>query len=296
MPTHLRHFASSTFSRPPGFCLLGWPSQLGFAALELRGMALPVLVHVSMVPRVAQVWEQLSANSQRGLERCDLTSVSVFRACMAEGTAEEARATMVEAGGDDSDTPLLQEMWVLAAAGAASEVRRVANVPVVRVSVHAALSAKKRKSTHGPAGGDRLHTDHASSHLRPSALGFPTLRRSRALEGDPKAREKAENAKRQHWINELRSIVLTSDMPIVQIARTHHDPSVILSGIGQGRRAATIRRRVLDWKRAGRFFLHAPRHCMAKGPTRYAGLSELPRVFGRRPLGLRTSGPSFDLL
>ena len=83
-------------------------------------MSLPMLVHLSAVPRVSVVWEKLPPGMRLGLERWGLAAVSVFRACMDDGTVEEARVMMIEATGDEADVPLLQEMWALAAAGAAS--------------------------------------------------------------------------------------------------------------------------------------------------------------------------------
>ena len=142
----------------------------------------------------------------------------------------------------------------------------MANVPVVRTSVHGILSAKRRRATEGAASAGSLHIEIAHSRGQPSGTSFPTLRRSRALEGDPRAREKAEAAKRQHWISELRSLVLISDMPTVLAARAYRDPNVILSVVSQGRRAATLCRRTLDRKRAGRFFHVLTGTAWPKGP------------------------------
>ena len=93
----------------------------------------------------------------------------------------------------------------------------------------------------------------------PSPTGEPPSRwpvsvRARAgLEGNPRARELAETAERSTWVGDLRDIVVGAKLPIVQLMSTMLKPEAALSGVGRGRRASTLRRRVLDWKRAARF-------------------------------------------
>ena len=84
---------------------------------------------------------------------------------------------------------------------------------------------------------------------------WPVNVRARAtLEGNPRARELAETAERSKWLQELRDIVISANLPIVQLMSTMQHPETVLSGVGRGRRANTLRRRVLDWKRASRKF------------------------------------------
>ena len=179
-----------------------------------------------------------------------LTSISICHASM-DGEEGEAQSLVQEATGSEADVQLVQEMWRLSAAGPAPEVRRVANVPTMRTSVHVARVAHKRKHAQAVASAD-AHDIEPVHHSGMTSMMFPSLRRSKVLEGDPQARRKAESQRRQHWLQELQQIVLGSSMPIVAIASASHKPSVILSAIGQGRRAATLRRRALDWKRAAR--------------------------------------------
>ena len=196
-------------------------------------MSLPVLVHLSHASRVSVIWEQLTQQCRDGLERLQLTSISVFRASM-DGELGEARAIVQEATGSEADIPLLLEMWKLSATGAASEVRRVANVPMVRLSVHVARAALKRKHAQAATSADSSFIESARPSGRPS-MTFPALRRSRVLEGDPNARQKAEHQRRQHWLQELRQIILSSPMPVVTIANASANPAIILTAVGQGR-------------------------------------------------------------
>ena len=193
-----------------------------------------------------------------------LTSISISHASM-NGEEGEAQSLVQEATGSEADVPLVQEMWRLSAAGPAPEVRRVANVPTMRTSVHVARVAHKRKHAQAAASADAQDIEPVR-HSGMSSMTFPSLRRSRALEGDPQARHKAESQRWQRWLHVLQQISLGSSMPIVSIAGASQNPAVILSAVGQGRRAATLRRRALDWKRAARYFHMLSGTAWPRGP------------------------------
>ena len=67
-----------------------------------------------------------------------------------------------------------------------------------------------------------------------------------------RGRELAETAERSKWLGELRDMVVAAKLPIVQLMSSMQHPEAALSGVGRGRRASTLSRRVLDWKRAAR--------------------------------------------
>ena len=96
---------------------------------------------------------------------------------------------------------------------------------------------------------------HVSAGQWPS-----TFRRDRALVGDPHARGKGEEAQRKKWLAELHQLVMESRLPVVEVASRMKDPSVLLAALGKGRRWRTLKRRVLDWKRAQRYFTLTTAH------------------------------------
>ena len=81
------------------------------------------------------------------------------------------------------------------------------------------------------------------------------LKRGRKLENDPNARALAEREQRTRWLRELRDLIVAAELPIVHLASSARDPESLLGSVGQGRRAKTIRGRVLDWKRQARFYM-----------------------------------------
>ena len=103
---------------------------------------------------------------------------------------------------------------------------------------------------------DSLPDDLGSdSHTRKSVAAFPIrLKRSRALEGDPEARAKAESQQRYIWVHELRERVMAANLPVVRVVQASRDPHAIAKVLAPGRRISTIRRRVLDWKIAAHYF------------------------------------------
>ena len=66
------------------------------------------------------------------------------------------------------------------------------------------------------------------SHKRKSVATSPVgLKRSRALEGDPGARAKAESDKRKVWAHELFELVIAADLPVVRVMQASRDPHAI---------------------------------------------------------------------
>ena len=48
------------------------------------------------------------------------------------------------------------------------------------------------------------------------------------------------------WLGELRAIVTHAELPVLTIAASMRDPDALLSSLGRGRRARTLRRRCWD--------------------------------------------------
>ena len=78
----------------------------------------------------------------------------------------------------------------------------------------------------------------------PTARWPSRLKRSLALSGDPAARHKAEQQERQRWLNRIADIVVEARLPVAQMALALERPEVVLTKLGQGRRARTLRQRV----------------------------------------------------
>ena len=89
--------------------------------------------------------------------------------------------------------------------------------------------------------------------------------RDMTLVGDELGRQRLE--KRSKWLRELRTLVEATSLPIVGIASQMEEPEAIMSILGRGRRASTIRRRVIDWKKASRYFMLTCGDVWPTGPT-----------------------------
>ena len=131
---------------------------------------------------------------------------------------------------------------------AQAEARHIAHTSAP--SAAAAVMQAERKSVldaRRPLNNTLLVGSHEGSQKSRTSPAWPTgARRSTALEGDPHAREKAEDAIRPKWLGELRAIVTQAELPVVTIAASMRDPDALLSSLGRGRRARTLRRRIWD--------------------------------------------------
>ena len=211
-----------------------------------------VAVRMSSVHPLATVWVQLSSGVRAGLVARGLDTALVFHAAL-DGSVEDTSDLVRDCGGTDEDVPLLLQLWEMAERPAGRGLRSIAHTPVVARAVSQTLAARKREfaeacaHTDATATDQPLHSCHASLPV--------SLKRSRALEGDPQARQKAEDARRQHWILQLRELVHASKLPVVELAAASSSPTAVLAVIGQGKRASTLRRRILDWRKAARFFM-----------------------------------------
>ena len=109
----------------------------------------------------------------------------------------------------------------------------------------------------------RLHASALSASTDSSITELPTasppdgrwpktLRRDQGLLEDPDARAKAEKVRRDKWLGILQELVAAYPVPLASIACNSQSPSSVLALVGAGRRASTLRRRVIDWKAAAR--------------------------------------------
>ena len=69
-----------------------------------------------------------------------------------------------------------------------------------------------------------------------------------------------EEAQRARWLAELQQLVIASRLLVMDVALRMNDLNVLMSALGKGRRWRTLRRRVLDWKRAQRYYMVTSAH------------------------------------
>ena len=149
---------------------------------------------------------------------------------------------------------MLLRLWALCEPIAAREHRRVGNTSTMDVTVAVVLAKRKREACASTEHSNGQHVELGACVGIVSRHPPAKLKRSRLLEGDPRAREKRETAAREHWLVELRGLVEAARLPIVAVAAAASDPAGVMAAVGQGRWASTLRQRVLDWRSAACFF------------------------------------------
>ena len=240
-------------------CLCRWVAMAAIgvgSAGEGRPQYLPL--------RVAGLWGELSENMRTSISRMNIPYASVFFRGLFDGSEEDALEFVGETGGGPQDVAVLMSLWVDLESSEDREMRRIASTSNPAMMV--ALGKADRKRTHTTAHGSGVGTMLGSVDGFASApTAWPTkIKRCRTLENSPWAREIAEAWLRQKWVAELREIVIRAGLPVVHIAMQMKRPETILSSVGRGRRAKTIRRRVLYWRKAARCFRLA---CGKSWPT-----------------------------
>ena len=152
----------------------------------------------------------------------------------------------------------LHWLWVLSAGCAANEQRRIAHATQPEVAVALELLARKR--SHATAVSAII--DSAITELPtaspPDGRRPDTLRRDQRLLEDPGARAKAEQVRRDKWLRILQGLISASLVPHSPgsvLAFNSHSPGSVLALVGAGRRASSLRRRVMVLKAAGRYFM-----------------------------------------
>ena len=99
---------------------------------------------LSEVAACSELWFSLPVNIRDALVRKRLGTALLFAHCF-DGSVEEAAALAVELGGTADDAVCLVGPWEAAAGSASYECSRVASVPVLDVSVQAAVDARTRE-------------------------------------------------------------------------------------------------------------------------------------------------------
>lgn len=132
--------------------------------------------------------------------------------------------------------------------------RRLARTSAAAIHVRAAERLMEVRLS------DRRWTDLQKSTEVPRGTkvvaAWPTaLKRTLAREADPHARVVAERLERDKWVSKLGDIVSEADLPLARAAADSGEPEKVLSRVGQGRRARTVRKRVYDWLPVRSFLL-----------------------------------------
>ena len=109
------------------------------------------------------------------------------------------------------------------------------------MAVQVAMTARKQEVGAVSVPLDHDTMDQPRSHFHEQVL-LSSMKRSRVHEGDPQAREKAEQARRIHWLGQLRDVVFATELPMVSCSAAFSTPSPLRHAIGQGKRASSIRR------------------------------------------------------
>ena len=147
-----------------------------------------------------------------GLTSHSLDIAVVFHSAL-DGSPDDATELVLECGGADADVILISQLWEYAKLPADRGMRGIAHAPVVTRAVKVTPNARKREQVDAQAHHDHSATDQPHRSLDAS---LPTsLKRSRMLEGDPHAREKAEKSRRDHCLSYLRELVVAAELPIV---------------------------------------------------------------------------------
>ena len=207
---------------------------------------------MATVRRVAgPLWSQLSSQLQYALVSEGLDNPSYFCRLFC-GPSAEVAALGQEMGGVDGEGELLLQIRVALSSLAAAGHPRAANFTMPEAAAHAHLLSAKRSRV-GILGAE-TKVLQAAVAIKSSKESWPTgQRRSSDLVWLANARQVKEERTRDKWLVHLHHIVMVSSLPVVHISSQLSDPSMILHIIGKGRRAATIRRRVLDWRSFARF-------------------------------------------
>ena len=194
-----------------------------------------------------------------------LCTVAAFCKCV-DGTWEDLLALEEEVGGASGDAAVLLKLWRASGSLAAARIRRFANVSSLEVGVAHTIVGRKRTSK---ATELASHCDVSRTELGASAVSasrpLRKLRRSRLLVGDPKGREKREQAQRIEWLPHLLDSDRVANLPIVAVVAQANGPSSVFAAVGQGRRISTIDRRVLDGHNAARYYMMVGGRPWARG-------------------------------
>ena len=203
-------------------------------------------------PSTRVAWGRLPELLRTTMVDCGFDGVEVVRFAFSPGEDLEAFVTQLcpELAHKQEAAKGLQELWACCARPAQGATQlRARSMGLATVTAHAVKRSKEQQSVEP----NWLMSASLTSSARSSEEG-PRLKRNRTLEGLPDARARAEEDTRTQWQQEAIDIVLTSKLPIVDLAAKSLNPDRLLQQVCQGRRAGTIKARVASWRPAARFF------------------------------------------
>ena len=191
-------------------------------------------------PLFSKVLRTLSAETRRYLEDNGLDNLGVFESLL--GDPEVAVEDLASA---PSDAPRLEALLKEANRAARSQRAEFAGRPMADLL----RADRKRKMELAlpkpPTELQRAVEAPPLWHTRrlPSKLGRASL-----LEGDSRARKKAEEDERLRWAGEVADLLLGLDTPTAQRAKRAPDPRVAAMRMCDRVRAATLRSYVRAWR------------------------------------------------
>ena len=215
-------------------------------------MATTVRVLVTSLPAAASLWAQLASPLRAGLEAAGRQEAQLFVGLW-DGEAEEAAEVFSDYCLTAEDVPVLCQFWEVLEPIASRELRAIAITPTPLAVATSMIDSRKRLRS-APSVAVDLPPADLPMLAMPGRWPIK-LARNTELRGDPQARAKKEAAMRRKWVSELRDLVISAHLPLASMAATSQDPESLMQLVGAGRRSATIRRRVLDWKPAARYFM-----------------------------------------
>ena len=193
-------------------------------------------------------WRALEASVRDGIVRLDFTDPVLFRN-LSDGSAQSLEELSLQLGGSASSVEALRELWIQCMRPHFHTVSRLASFTAAEAVVHVHASSIKRSAS---AVSQAAEAKRANKGVHAS---WPTnLRRMLSRAEGPNARANVEKSERDRWVTELRKLVEEAGLPINHVAEAGVPEEAVWSGLGQGLRARTLRRKVRGWGKASRFF------------------------------------------
>ena len=208
---------------------------------ELLSDSMPKILSVD--PLFQRAYETLSKEAQRNLRETGLLDPAVL-VCYLEGPDTEIEELAREPGDNEKLRELLRQVR-RAARGQRAEFARRGLDEFVRRDRERKEEARAHE-TEGPSELQRAAEAPPPWHCRrlPSRLA-----RNTKLEGDSRAREKAEEEERQRWVNEVTDLLITlTGTPTADRAARTTDPKLSAARMCAKVRAATVRSYVRAWR------------------------------------------------
>ena len=86
-----------------------------------------------------------------------------------------------------------------------------------------------------------------------TAATWPVPRKTRPSPTGTQTRAQAEQTERERWAKRLAAIIMDAELPAARAAEKAKSPETVLLACARGRRANTLRARVLEWEKAARW-------------------------------------------